>query len=319
MSARRHCSNSSPANTRQRSPELKIGITDSGVGGLSVCAELETRLRESPIEADLEILYLNAAIEDDYAYNSMPDRETKLLAFNRFLTSVVQRYELDLLFIACNTLSVLYQDPYFDHHRHIPIKGIVDTGVQEMRAVFKKQPDTTNLVFATPTTIKEGVYGKRLRQHGVPPGQVIEQACPGLPDAISNDGSGQLARQLLEQFVPAALKQTQTPPESVVAFLGCTHYGYQARQFEQVLLPLVPNVKVLNPNRAAVDTILSMLNPITTGNGSLDIHFITRYEIPGIVMQSLSGYIGSQAPRTLSALQNFTLLPELCGDLKSIT
>lgn len=298
---------------------MRVGITDSGVGGLSVCASLEARLRDSPLETDFEILYLNAAIEDHYAYNSMPDRETRLLAFDRFLTSVHQRYQLDLLFIACNTLSVLYQSPYFDHHRHIPIQGIVDTGVGEMLTIFEKQPDTTFLVFATPTTIEEGVYGKRLREHGVPPGQVIEHACPGLPDAISNDGSGQLARQLLVQFIPAALKRSQNAPKSVTAFLGCTHYGYQARQFEQVLAPLVPKMQVLNPNQAGVDTILTMMNTSEPGKNSLKIDFITRYKIPAIVTESLSAYIGKDAPMTLSALRNFTLLPELCGDLQSIS
>ena len=60
---------------------MRIGITDSGVGELSVCAELEARLRQSPVKEDIEVIYLNAAIEDDYSYNSMPDRQTKLQAF----------------------------------------------------------------------------------------------------------------------------------------------------------------------------------------------------------------------------------------------
>ena len=79
---------------------MRIGITDSGVGGLSVCAELEARLRQSPVQEDIEVLYLNAAIEDDYSYNSMPDRQTKLQTFERFLNSVHVRYQPDLLFIA---------------------------------------------------------------------------------------------------------------------------------------------------------------------------------------------------------------------------
>ena len=44
---------------------MRIGITDSGVGGLSVCAGVEASLRESPCGQDLEILYLNAAQRDD--------------------------------------------------------------------------------------------------------------------------------------------------------------------------------------------------------------------------------------------------------------
>jgi glutamate racemase len=293
---------------------LRVGITDSGVGGLSVCAEVEVRLRRSPIREDIEILYLNAAIEDDYSYNSMPDRNTKLQAFDRFLDSVREKYQPDLLFIACNTLSVLYQDSYFDHHRHIPIEGIVLSGIREMLAVYDNESDVSFIVFATPTTIEEGVYGNALREHGVPARQIIEQACPGLPDAISNDGSGLLAGELLRKFVPAALEQFDTPPQNVVAFLGCTHYGYQATQFKRVLQAHVPGARVLNPNQGAVDTILSRLKT-GPGHGDLMVEFITRYAIPDVAISSLSAYIGLQAPATLSALKGFTLLPELCGEL----
>ena len=293
---------------------MRIGITDSGVGGLSVCAELEVRLSRSPLAQDLEILYLNAAIEDDYAYNSMPDRQARLRAFDRFLHSVRDKYQPDLLFIACNTLSVLFRDPYFDHHRHVPIKGIVGTGAREMLRAFERQRDLSFIIFASPATIEEGVYGDRLRAHGVPDQQVCEQACPGLPDAISNDGSGRLASELLKTFVPAALQKLGGRPENVLAFLGCTHYGYQAVQFELALQALLPKVTVMNPNLKAVDTILASLDN-QPGSGDLDIKFITRYAIPSVAIKSLSAYIGAKAPATLAALKNYTLEPELCGEL----
>ena len=293
---------------------MRIGITDSGVGGLSVCAEVEARLRQSPAGEDIEIIYLNAAIEDDYSYNSMPDRQTKLQTFDRFLVSVREKYQPDLLFIACNTLSVLFRNSYFDHHRHIPIEGIVGSGTREMLAAFAHNSDVSFIVFATPTTIEEGVYSKALREHGVPASRVIEQACPGLPDAISNDRSGLLASQLLRKYVPVALEQFDSTPSNVVAFLGCTHYGYQADQFKKSLQAFVPNAQVLNPNRGAVDTIFSRLKA-ETGHGSFTVEFITRYAIPDVVIKSLSAYIGEMAPKTLSALKGFTHLPGLCGKL----
>lgn len=293
---------------------MRIGITDSGVGGLSVCAEVEARLRQSPVKENIELVYLNAAIEDDYSYNSMPDRQTKLRAFDRFLISVREKYQPDLLFIACNTLSVLYQDSYFDHHRHIPIEGIVHSGTREMLAEFTHDNDTAFIIFATPTTIEEGVYGNALREYGVPAGNVIEQACPGLPDAISNDGSGLLAGELLGKFVPAAMEQFDNSPQYVVAYLGCTHYGYQAARFKSALQDFVPRATVLNPNQGAVDSILSRLKT-ESGHCSVNVEIVSRYVIPDVAINSLSGYLGERAPVTLSALKNFTHLPGLCGEL----
>ena len=271
-------------------------------------------LRQAPVGEDIEIVYLNAAIEDHYSYNAMPDRQAKLQAFDRFLSSVNQKFQPDLLYIACNTLSVLYQDPYFDHHRHIPIEGIVDTGAREMLSLFENESDLAFIVFAAPTTIEEGVYGDILRRHGVPPKQIAEQACPGLPDAISNDGSGVLTVELLKTYVPAALAQFAIPPAKVAAFLGCTHFGYQADRFQSALLDIVPAVQILNPNTSAAETILKLL-PAEPGKGDLTIEFVARYVVPDVVINSLSGYIGERAPATLSALKNFTHLPELCGEL----
>ena len=182
-----------------------------------------------------------------------------------------------------------------------------------MLAEFTHDSGISFIIFATPTTIEEGVYGNALREYGVPAGKVIEQACPGLPDVISNDGSGLLTSELLGKFVPAALEQFDSTPPQVLAYLGCTHFGYQAGRFKSALQVFVPGVRVLNPNLGAVDTILSRLKT-EPGHGSLTVEFVSRYVIPDVVVNSLSGYIGKRAPATLSALKNFTLLPGLCGE-----
>ena len=289
---------------------MRIAITDSGVGGLSVCAEVEARLRQRPVQEDVEILYLNAAPEDEYSYNSMPSRQFKLQTFDKFLHSVTAKYQPDFLFIACNTLSLLYGDTHFAKLTQVPVQGIVETGLQGMVDVFHRESDISIIIFATETTIEEGVYGDSLREFGVPTQQISEQACPGLPDAISNDATGQLASALLEKYIPEALEQFGTCPKKVLAFLGCTHYGYQAGLFKKGLQSYVGEVQVLNPNPGAGDVILSSIGA-GSGKGVLNIKFITRYAIPEKPVKSLGSYIGDEAPATLFALQNFIHRPEL--------
>lgn len=289
---------------------MKIGITDSGVGGLSVCAEVEAGLRRHPVREDVEILYLNAALQDDYSYNSMTTRQEKLEAFDTFLGNVAERYQPDLLYIACNTLSVLFQDPYFDRHRQLPTLGIVASGTREMLLALEAEKEAAVIVFATPTTIEEGVYRRNLLEHGIDKNRIVQQACPGLPDAISNDFSGGLTAALLSEFVPAALAQFPVLPASVVAFLGCTHYGYQAAQFEKFLRKQVNRAEILNPNNAAADTILDQV-PSLPGNGSMEIRFITPYAVPQKPLRSLSHYLGDRAPATTLALQHSNHDPSL--------
>ena len=289
---------------------MKIGITDSGVGGLSVCAAVEAGLRRHPVQADSEILYLNAALQDDYSYNSMATRQEKLEAFDCFLRNVTANYQPDMLFIACNTLSVLFEDPYFEKHRDIPIDGIVGTATAAAVSALQKHSDSHIIVFATPTTIGEGTYGRRLLEAGIPASRIAQQACPDLPDAISNDFTGAQANGLLQQFIPAALEQFREIPAHVTALLGCTHYGYQAQLFEKLLRERVENVSVLNPNQAAALTILDQLGS-PPGKGRVDIRFITPYSIPEKPLRSLSHYLGGSAPATVEALHHFSCDPDL--------
>ena len=50
---------------------MKIVITDSGLGGLSVLGELERRIKENPIFENAELIFFNALFSPDYGYNSM--------------------------------------------------------------------------------------------------------------------------------------------------------------------------------------------------------------------------------------------------------
>lgn len=288
---------------------MRIAITDSGVGGLAVCADVEARLRRNPPGAPVELLYLNAALEDDYSYNAMPTREEQLRTFDNFLHAAAERYQPDLLFIACNTLSVLFRDPWFDALRDMPILGIVEAGRRELEAAWRADPQAGMIVFATPTTIEDGIYAKYLQELGVPERQIARQACPGLPDAISNDASGALAAELLRRFVPAALAQFDSLPARVAAFLGCTHYGYQARLFEYELRRAVGEVRILNPNRRAGRMITEEITRRSDGSahtaGPLTIRFVSRYAVPHAPLRSLPRYLGRSAPATAAALQNF--------------
>jgi glutamate racemase len=289
---------------------MRVGITDSGVGGLSVCAELETLLRHSPVAQDIEIFYLNAALRDDYSYNSMSSRGQKLEAFGSFLRNVTDLYHPDLLYIACNTLSVLFQDSHFDHYRHIPITGIVETGTVEILRALQRGNDTSIIVFATPTTIAEAAYQRRLVQAGIPAERIVQQACPGLPDAISNDFTGGQATTLLKTFIPTALTRFNVPPSRVAAFLGCTHYGYQAGLFKTILRERVTDVEILNPNPAASASIHAEIGS-PSGSGAVEIRFISAYAVPEKPLASLAHYLGEKAPATVAALQGFIHDPDL--------
>ncbi len=292
---------------------MRVAITDSGVGGLSVCAALEAELVRRGLGDGLEVLYLNAALEDDYAYNAMPTRFEQLHTFDAFLCGATETYNPDLLFIACNTLSVMFEDPFFAGHDRFPIRGIVDTGVNEILAALASDPTAGVAIFATPITIGGNTYRDRLLAAGVAPERIVQQACPGLPDAISNDVSGAEAAALLDRFVPEALARFASRPEKVFAFLGCTHFGYQAPLFRSRLVAEGEQAVVIDPNIAAADTLIDPIIEAGVGRGQASFEVVSRYTIPERPLVSLARYLGDRAPATLAALRDHTLRPDLFG------
>ena len=50
---------------------MHILITDSGVGGLSVCAYAEEYFRAHAVGEPISLTYVNASPENDFGYNSM--------------------------------------------------------------------------------------------------------------------------------------------------------------------------------------------------------------------------------------------------------
>ncbi|MEA2163149.1 MAG: glutamate racemase [Thermoanaerobaculia bacterium] len=291
---------------------MHILITDSGVGGLSVVAYAERFVRTHGFAEPVRLTFANAAPENDYGYNSMPSREEKLRTFDRFLTNVTARYAPDMIYVACNTLSVLLPDtPYF-HRAAIPVKGIVETGVALVERALDADPQSVAMIFATQTTIDAGAYPRLLEAQGIEASRIISQACPGLADTISEDREGVRTKSEIDRWVDAAIEKMQRNVRPVVACLACTHYGYRkdlfADAFAEARLPAV----VVNPNESAVDDIFGTVSDaVPRMNRDVEVAFVTRYAIPAATVEALTWFLSEISPRTVAAMKNFVHVPDL--------
>ena len=282
---------------------MHIVITDSGVGGLSVCAYAERFVRTRGFKEPVRLTFANAAPSNDYGYNSMPSREVKLQTFDRFLRNVTERYAPDSIYVACNTLSVLLPDtPYFQKAA-IPVKGIVKTGVQLLTRELQANPRSAAMIFGTQTTIDSGVYPRSLQENGVDASRIVTQACPGLADTISEDREGARTKSEIARWVGIAIGKMPRRDAPVVACLACTHYGYRKDFFAEAL----GGATVINPNERAVDDLF------TSGgdNHDVDVEFVTRYAIPPSAVEALSWFLSDISPKTVTAMKSFAHVPDL--------
>jgi glutamate racemase len=287
---------------------MHILITDSGVGGLSVCAYAERFVRTHGYREPVRLTFVNAAPENDYGYNAMPSREVKLETFDRFLRNVTERYAPDMIYVACNTLSVLLADtPYF-HKAAIPVKGILETAAELMVRALEADTRTSAMIFATVTTIDAGAYPRLLEERGVEESRIISQACPGLADTISEDRDGMKTRSEIARWVGAAIAKMPRPNVPVVACLACTHYGYRKDLFADALADAGIRATVVNPNERAVG---DLFDDSQQTSREVSVEFVTRYAIPPATVEALTRFLSDISPRTVDAMKHFKHLPDL--------
>ena len=276
---------------------MHILITDSGVGGLSVCAYAERFVRTNGVKEAVRLTFANAAPANDYGYNSMPSKDVKIQTFDRFLNNVTKRYAPDFIYVACNTLSVLLPDIPFSQR---PVKGIIETAIESL--LRQLQPQSTAIIFGTQTTIDSGAYPRMLEQRGVDGSRIVTQACPGLADTISEDREGSKTRLEIKRWVDAAMAKVPDRTRPVVACLACTHYGYRKDVFAEAL-----GATVVNPNESAVGDLFSSSGPYHEA----DVQFVTRYAIPKTTIETLTSFLNALSPRTVAAMKNFVHVPDL--------
>lgn len=287
---------------------MHILITDSGVGGLSVCAYAERFVRTCGFTEPVRLTFANASPSNEYGYNSMPTRAAKIETFDRFLRNVTDRYKPDFIYVACNTLSVLMADTPFVKRARVPIKGIVETAVDLVFEQLQKDERATAMIFATQTTIDAGAYPRMLQERGVLASRIVAQACPGLADTISEDREGSKTKSEIDRWVRTAIDKMEKRDAPVVACLACTHYGYRKDFFSAAFAAAGVHATIINPNERAVDDLFPSKGD---GREVTDVRFITRYAIPAATVEALTYFLNDISPRTVDAMKHFIHVPDL--------
>ena len=288
---------------------MHILITDSGVGGLSVVAYAERFVRTRGFTEPVRLTFANAAPANDYGYNSMKSSEEKLATFDRFLRNVTARFTPDSIYVACNTLSVLLPEtPYFAN-APIPIRGIVETGVELVGAELGRDPRSVAIIFGTPTTIEAGTYPRLLEERGIEPSRIISQACPGLADTISEDREGTNTVSQIQHWLGTALEKMTHTGMPMVAALACTHYGYRKDVFAEAFDERGIRATVVDPNERAVEDLFGTSDPGSVHD--VEVQFVTRYAIPEATLEAMSWFLGGISPRTVEAMRRFEHVPGL--------
>ncbi len=183
---------------------MKIGVFDSGIGGLSVVKSL---LAHQLFE---EIIYFGDTARVPYG---IKDKNT----ITRYAIEAVEffkNFELDLIIVACNTVSAYALDEMRET-ASCPVIGVVEAGALATSNTLKDK-NSNILVIGTKATINSKAYEMNLRSLGF---ENLDAKATGLfVPLVEEDIYG---GDILEATFTHYFNGVKTPHAVI---LGCTHF-----------------------------------------------------------------------------------------------
>lgn len=288
---------------------VTVAVTDSGLGGLSVVAEAERRLRTDADGGEVELVFYNALFDADSGYNSLPSRADKVHIFDRALQGLLADCSPDLVLVACNTLSVLYPETACAATAPVPVVDIVAGGVDLIAARLPAEAPGTVIIFGTETTIAEGTHRAALTARGIRPDRIVTQACPQLASYIESGFDSAETAFLIDAYVGEAVAAAGPIEQPLFVSLNCTHYGYALPAWRAAFAARDLAVAgFLDPNLTLADAL-----PPTApaAGGRVRVRVVSMVGIPPATIDSIARWLQDVSPATATALRNYERRPDL--------
>ena len=183
---------------------MKVGVFDSGIGGLTVVKSLlEHRLFE-------EIIYFGDTARVPYGIKD----KTTIIRYAIEAVEFFKNFELDMIIVACNTVSA----HALDEMREVsdcPVIGVVEAGILATANALKSK-DANILILGTKATISSKAYETGLNSEGF---HNLQAKATGLfvPMVEEEIYEGEILEAAFRHYF-----STISSPDAII--LGCTHF-----------------------------------------------------------------------------------------------
>jgi glutamate racemase len=290
---------------------VSIVIIDSGLGGLSICADIARGFAEKRSVKQVDLTYFNAWPEQNRGYNALPDTAARIRVFNSALMACRQ-FNPDMILIACNTLSILYPQTPFAAETDLPVVGIVDFGVQMVYDQLQKYPESQALILGTLTTVNTQTHKKSLVEKGIAPERISGQPCDQLATSIESGPSNPAVSEMIDGFLGDAAGKIKQNGAPVFAVFCCTHFGYSRELFRPLLQRhLGDNVTMIDPNSAMSNHVLGLYQDKVVRETTVHISVVSRIVWNDEKVKAIAAAVSDISPLTAEALRNYQQEPDL--------
>lgn len=215
---------------KKKEDKLRIGVFDSGFGGLDIARSIVKKLPR------YDYVYLGDTARAPYGHRS---QET-IYAFTKQAVRFLFRHECGIIIVACNTASSealrKIQREYLKlFGEKKKILGVLIPAAEE---ATRKTANRNIGVIATTATVASGAFLRELTKLN-PSVRVFQKACPLLVPLV--EAGKQNAREtqiVLEKYLrPLLRKHIDT------LILGCTHYGILEKPIRKII---GPHIKIIS-------------------------------------------------------------------------
>ena len=216
---------------------MKIGMFDSGVGGLTVLKEC---LKVMPYES---YFYLGDTARFPYGGKS---RKT-ILKYSVENSLHLMQQGIDLLVIACGTATSQAYD-FLQNIFSIPVIGVIEPTVEK---VAKTTQNKRIGVMATRGTIRSRVYQNKLREH-IENAKIIAHPCPLIVSLVEEQVKHpHIIRMIIKESLKPIKKQGVD-----TLILGSTHYPLLESYIQE---EMGPDTILINQGKACAEKIASTM------------------------------------------------------------
>lgn len=215
---------------------MRIGLFDSGVGGLTV---LKTLLKKYP---NNEYIYYGDTLNIPYGDKS----KEELLELARDNTKFLLTKNVEMIIVACGTVSSNCLD-ILKKENDIPIYSILDTTIDYLN----NSTYENILVMATHATINSHIFKKNVKKN------IYELETPKLVPMIENGDYTDLNKTL-----HSYLDGYKNKVDALV--LGCTHYPIIKDEIKKIinadLVDMSDYIKINNDGSTSLKIFFSKID-----------------------------------------------------------
>jgi len=246
---------------------VKIGVFDSGVGGLTVLSAIAERLPGA------DLLYLGDTARVPYGGRGAETVKSYALECAQWLAD----QGCDHVVIACNTASAYGAEAVRSSLAPLPVTGVVRAGAEAAASAAGLTGPV--LVLATRGTVSSQAYLRALAQ--TMPGRGVRQrACPLFVPLIEEGWPpGRVLDGAIDHYLADLLE-----PAPAALILGCTHYPVLKEHLADRLPVGLP---IIDSSDAVAQRLAEAYPEQTRGRGHIQLCFTDDPEASRAAMQAI--------------------------------